>query len=80
MSEPVVLKGLISIEEAADYMSLSPHTIRLWARQHRISYCRVGRRMLIRPVDLEKLILDGLVPAKEVEEAHAKDRPRGRAE
>jgi excisionase family DNA binding protein len=58
---------LLTVEEAARVSGLSPHTIRAWARAHKIPFRRLGKRMLFHPTDLESVVTAALVPAKRQE-------------
>ncbi len=57
---------LLNLEEAAKELHLSIYTIRSWIFQRRLAFVRLGRRVMLRKADVEKLINDGLVlPKKE---------------
>jgi excisionase family DNA binding protein len=47
---------LLTLEETAAALRLSPHTIRSFVRKGRLSPVRICRRLLFRPADVEKLI------------------------
>jgi len=47
---------LVSIEEAAEQLSLSPWTIRLYIRTGKINRVNVGRRVLIEASELERFV------------------------
>ena len=49
---------LWSVKHAAAELDLSPHTLRRWIFQGRLPCVRLGRRVLIDPVDIEQLIRD----------------------
>jgi excisionase family DNA binding protein len=51
---------LVSVDTAAEYLTVSPHTVRLWARQRRFKWYKVGSRMLIDEADLEKFVSEHL--------------------
>jgi excisionase family DNA binding protein len=52
-----------SVTEAASVLGISPHTLRAWIRSRRISFHRIGRRILFAPPDLHKFIRAHRVPA-----------------
>jgi excisionase family DNA binding protein len=47
---------LLSIEEGAVKLGISPLTMRAWIRQRRIPCVRLGRRVLLDPQDVENFI------------------------
>lgn len=51
---------LLSVKEAAAYLGLSKQTVYNWRSQGRVAYVKLGRRVLFRPADLDKLIEGGL--------------------
>jgi excisionase family DNA binding protein len=56
--------GLISVAHFALTLGISEATVRSWILYRRIEFVRVGRRVLIRPETLEKLIQAGTIPAE----------------
>ena len=48
--------NLLSVSEAAEFLRLSEHTIRAWARRGRIPTVRLGSRLLFDRADLERFI------------------------
>jgi excisionase family DNA binding protein len=65
---------LLSVDEAAHALGLSPFTVRVWARVRRIPCRRLGRRVLFHPVDLESVVAPALVPARREDEPHEPHR------
>jgi excisionase family DNA binding protein len=55
---------LLNLKEGANELKLSIHTLRAWVYQKRIPFVRLGRRILLRREDLEKLVNQNLVKAK----------------
>lgn len=55
---------LVNIQQAARGMGVSPHTIRAWLYQGKLSYVKLGRRVLLRSEDLEAFIKKNVVEAK----------------
>ncbi|MFB0507440.1 MAG: helix-turn-helix domain-containing protein [Thermodesulfobacteriota bacterium] len=53
---------LLTVRESADLLRISPHTLRAWIFGHKITFVRVGRRVLFRRGDLEKLVEEGVQP------------------
>jgi excisionase family DNA binding protein len=56
---------LLDLREGAKELRLSIYTLRAWIFQRRIPFVRLGRRVMLRRTDVEKLINDGLVLPKE---------------
>jgi len=54
-------KLVLSIDEAAAAVSLSPWTIRKYIRLGRIAATRIGRRVLVEPSALKSLVKEGRV-------------------
>jgi excisionase family DNA binding protein len=52
------MQQLLSIERAADLLSLSPWTVRTYEREGKITSVRIGRRVLFREQDLAKFVED----------------------
>ena len=53
------MESLKSIEEAAESLGLSPWTIRLYVRKGKIRPVRIGRRVLIEPSEIQRIIAEG---------------------
>jgi len=51
---------LLTVKESAELLRISPSTLRQWIFKHKITFVRVGRRVLFRRADLEKLVEDGV--------------------
>jgi excisionase family DNA binding protein len=52
---------LLDIEEAAERLSISSHTVRAMVRQRKIAFVKLGARVLFRSQDLDDYILSHLV-------------------
>jgi excisionase family DNA binding protein len=50
---------LVDVKEAARLVSLSPWTIRKYIGQGKLRIVRIGRRVLLEPAELERLIEKG---------------------
>ena len=50
---------LLSINQAADRLSLSPWTLRLWVKSGKLRAVRLGSRVLIEPREIEQLLEAG---------------------
>ena len=50
------MEPLLSIEQAADLLNVSPWTVRKWVSTHRIRIVRLGRRVLLEPHELRRII------------------------
>ena len=55
---------LLNTQESAKLLRLSPNTLRSWIFQKRVPIVRLGREVLFREKDLEKMIEDGIQEAK----------------
>jgi excisionase family DNA binding protein len=51
---------LISVEEAAKILGVSPNTLRGWVTRRKVRYVKLGSRCLFRPADLEELVESSL--------------------
>ena len=60
---------LISIREAAAAIGLSPWTVRQYIRRGKIRGVKIGRRVLIEPGELERLVQSGRMEAEEALES-----------
>ena len=52
-------KLALGLKEAAAAVGLSPWTLRHWIKQGRLRSVRLGRRVLIEPGELERLVEQG---------------------
>jgi excisionase family DNA binding protein len=52
-------KLALGLKEAAAVVGLSPWTLRHWIKQGRVRSVRLGRRVLVEPQELERLIEEG---------------------
>ena len=55
---------LLSIDEAAEALRLSPWTIRLWTSKGKMPSVKLGSRRLIRECDIEQMIAENTTPAR----------------
>ena len=53
------MESLKSVEEAAEALALSPWTVRLYVRQGKIRPVRIGRRVLIEPQEIRRIVEEG---------------------
>lgn len=53
------MEPLISVEQAADVLGVSPWTIRKWISTNRIRIVRLGRRVLLEQSELRRIIEGG---------------------
>jgi excisionase family DNA binding protein len=58
------MDSLKSIEETAEALGLSPWTIRLYLRQGKIRPVRIGRRVLIEPEEIRRIVEEGRIRSK----------------
>ena len=59
-----MIEPLQSIESAAKTLSLSPWTVRAYIRQGRIRPVRIGRRVLIEPGEIQRIVEEGRTGGK----------------
>lgn len=50
------VERLLTLDEVADALRLSPHTIRSFVRQGKLCPVRICRRLLFLPADIEEFI------------------------
>jgi excisionase family DNA binding protein len=58
-------RGLLTIDDAAAYLGLSPGTLRNWVSTRRIDYVKVGRLTRISLAVLDRYIDQQTIPAVE---------------
>jgi excisionase family DNA binding protein len=56
---------LLDVEEGAIYLHVKSSTMRAWILKGQIPYVKLGRRVFLRRLDLDRLIHNSLVPARE---------------
>jgi excisionase family DNA binding protein len=61
--ERMETESLLSVEQAASKLGISPLTMRAWLRQRRVSFVRLGRRVLVDTQDINKFIRDHRIEA-----------------
>ena len=61
---PVSSTGdLLTVEQAADYLTLTEHVVRRLIRERRIPFRKVGRQVRLRRTDIDEYLASRLVPA-----------------
>jgi excisionase family DNA binding protein len=55
--------ALLSLKEAAERLSISPHTLTIWTKKRRLPHVRMGKLYKYRSTDVERFIRDSLVKA-----------------
>jgi excisionase family DNA binding protein len=61
------MTDLLNISEGAKELNISVHTLRAWIFQRRLSFVRLGRRILLRREDLEDFVNRNRVDARRKE-------------
>jgi excisionase family DNA binding protein len=61
VSGPTTQRGLLSVDEAADYLGLSAGTMRNWLSMRRIEHVKIGRLTKIPKSVLDRYIVDHTV-------------------
>jgi excisionase family DNA binding protein len=64
-------KLVLSVNQAARALSMSPWTVRAYITAGKLRAVRIGRRVLIEPSELERLITAGRSPAAQEGDAAA---------
>jgi excisionase family DNA binding protein len=57
--------NLLSLEEAAEELKISLHTMRAWAFQRRFATLKLGRRRMVEREELERFARAGVIAARE---------------
>ena|SRR2546428_9752089 len=70
---------LLTIAEAAAFLRLKPSTVRAWVLRRKLPYCKVGRLIRIRRMDVEALIAESLVAARAENPTGTKRQPKVKA-
>jgi excisionase family DNA binding protein len=52
----VTIPRLLTLEEVANALRVSPHTVRSWVRQSRLRPVRLCRRLLFDPAEVQRLL------------------------
>jgi excisionase family DNA binding protein len=60
---------MVTVEEAAQQLSLSSATLRAWILRRKIEYVRLGRAVRIPQIVIDRLLERGRVPARATEVA-----------
>jgi len=58
-------RQLLSVVEVAAHLGVSRFTVRSWLRQARIPYVRLGRRVLLEPIEVQRFIEANRVEARQ---------------
>ena len=56
---------MLTVAEAARQLGLKEPTIRLWMAQRKISYVKLGRAVRIPQAELDRLLRQSTIPARE---------------
>ena len=59
-----VTQTMLSVPQAAEYLSISPKTMWTWLAERRLPSYRLGRSVRLKVSDLDKFIDAGLTPAR----------------
>jgi len=55
---------LLTVSETAEALRIKPATVRAWVLRRKISSFRVGRAVRVSAEEIDRLLHDGLRPAK----------------
>jgi excisionase family DNA binding protein len=56
---------LVTVDQAAEALSVSVHTIRAWIAERRITCVRLGRAVRVPQSEIARLIEQGTIPARD---------------
>jgi excisionase family DNA binding protein len=59
----VKMSSLLSVEKAAEFLSISPWTVRAYLRNGQLKPTRIGRRVLLRQEELERFVQERTIGA-----------------
>jgi excisionase family DNA binding protein len=59
-----MLTNLLTVQEAAAALRIKPATVRAWVLRRKINSYRVGRAVRISAEEIERILQDGLRPAR----------------
>jgi len=62
---PANSSELLTLPEASAMLRLQPSTLRSWVLKRRIVHYKLGSRIFFRRADIEQLIAQSVVPAKD---------------
>jgi excisionase family DNA binding protein len=57
------MSSLLSVEKAAEFLSISPWTVRAYLRNGQLKPTRIGRRVLLRQEELERFVQERTIGA-----------------
>jgi excisionase family DNA binding protein len=61
----VPMKKLLSIEDAAELLGLSPWTVRMYIRKNLLGHVKIGRRVLVETEELDRFVRSWKCPLQE---------------
>ncbi len=50
------MEKLLSVNDAAQRLGISRHTLNCWVSKRKVPFIKLGRRTLFNPADLERMI------------------------
>lgn len=56
---------MLTVAEVAGRLGMKPATIRLWIAKRKLAHVKLGRNLRIPLVEVERLIAENLIPARE---------------
>jgi excisionase family DNA binding protein len=56
---------MLTVSEVANRLGLKPATVRLWIAQRKVGHCKLGRSIRVPIEEVERLIRESLIPARE---------------
>jgi excisionase family DNA binding protein len=59
----IAISKMLTIQQAAEILSLRPVTLRAWAARRKIAIYRLGRAIRVPRTEIERLLQQSLVPA-----------------
>jgi excisionase family DNA binding protein len=59
-----MVRKLMTVQETAEALRIKPATVRAWVLRRKINSFRIGRAVRISAEEIERILQDGLRPAR----------------
>ena len=59
-----MVRKLMTVQETAEALMIKPATVRAWVLRRKINSFRIGRAVRISAEEIERILQDGLRPAR----------------
>ena len=57
---------LLTVAEASERLGFAPATVRAWILRRKIQYVKLGRSVRLESSEIDRLIAESIIPAREV--------------